>query len=65
MNEPKPRDRDHWDIYAECLDLTIEGHRLIAQELVFEAKMAWRAVRHWVGDLSAVATRWRSAPPVR
>lgn len=57
MNEQEPHDRDHWDIYAACMDLTIEGHRLIAEELMFEIKSLWSVVTHWVHDLPAVAAR--------
>ena len=40
-------ERDHWDIYADCMDLTIEGHRLIAQEIMCEVKLLWRSVTGW------------------
>ena len=43
-------DRDHWEIYAEHFDLTIEGHRLIAQEIICEVKALGRwLARAWHG----------------
>ena len=35
---------DHWLMSAEANDLTIEGYRLLAQEIGFEARLAWRWV---------------------
>jgi hypothetical protein len=55
---------DHWDVYAEALDLTIEGHRLIAQEIVYETKLLWRGAVSWLRDLTGSASRRRSSPPV-
>lgn len=37
-----PFERDHWDIYAETMDLTIEGHELLAREILCELKGLWR-----------------------
>lgn len=53
-------EQDHWEIYAEAMDLTIEGHRLIAQEIVYEVKALWRTVLGW---LPRVKIQWRSSPP--
>ena len=58
-HEPKPA--DHWDSFAEAMDLTIEGHRLIAQEIVYETKLLWRMVADSVREWLAAARR--SAPP--
>ena len=27
---------DHWEMFADAMDLTIEGHRLIAREIGYE-----------------------------
>lgn len=45
MNDPPLKDRDHWEGLALSLDLTIEGQRLIAQEILWEMKAVWR----WIG----------------
>ena len=44
MYDHEPRDPDHWEMFAEFMDLTIEGHRLIAQEIVHEIKLLWRTI---------------------
>lgn len=72
MYDHEPRDPDHWEMFAESMDLTIEGHRLIAQEIVYEVKLLWRAMgaklRGALGSrlhgLVAAATRRRSSPQV-
>jgi hypothetical protein len=64
MYDHEPRDPDHWEMFAESMDLTIEGHRLIAQEIVFEIKQLWRATGTRLRDLIAMATRRRSSPQV-
>ncbi len=51
MNEHRTTERDHWDIYAD-MDLTIEGHRLIAQEIGYEVTLAWRVVVGWLQALT-------------
>lgn len=55
---------DHWGMFAETMDLTIEGHRLIAQEIVYEGKLLWRAGMAWSRDIIGTMFRRRSSPPV-
>jgi hypothetical protein len=55
---------DHWELYAEALDLTIEGHRLIAQEIAYEGKLLWFGAVSWLRDTVGTAMRRRSSPPV-
>jgi hypothetical protein len=55
---------DHWEMYAEAMDLTIEGHRLIAEEIVHEVKLAWRGVASRLRGLAGAAIRRRSSPSV-
>jgi hypothetical protein len=55
---------DHWEMFAEAMDLTIEGHRLIAQEIVYEAKLAWRNGTDWLRGLIGMTSRRGSSPPV-
>jgi len=62
-SEGDPSDRDHWQMYAESMDLTIEGHRLIAQEIVYEAKLLWRGVRSWM-RVVGTALRGHPSPPI-
>ena len=55
---------DHWEMFAEAMDLTIEGHRLIAEEIVYEVKLLWRGATAWLRDMIGVAFRRGSSPPV-
>jgi hypothetical protein len=55
---------DHWEAFAEAMDLTIEGHRLIAQEIGYEGKLVWRAIVGWWRGMSSAVTRRRTSPPV-
>jgi hypothetical protein len=56
-------DRDHWEMFAETMDLTIEGHRLIAQEIIYEARLLWRWTLSWLRDLIDTSTRRHPSPP--
>jgi len=65
-HDPFDRDHandDHWEMFAEAMDLTIEGHRLIAEEIGHEAKLAWRRMVTWLRDMIGATTRRRSSPP--
>jgi hypothetical protein len=63
-HDGEPHSGDSWDMFADAMDLTIEGHRLIAQEIVYETKLLGRAVVAWMhGMAGAMAKRW-SSPPV-
>ncbi len=59
-----PAHEDHWEIFAQAMDLSIEGHRLIAQEIVYEAKLLWRAAMARGRALFSGAARRRPSPPV-
>ena len=63
MNNREPSDQDHWEMFAESMDLTIEGHRLIAQEIVYEAKLLWRTIETRFRGLIGIAARRRASPP--
>lgn len=54
---------DHWEIYAEAMELTIEGHRLIAQEIGYELKRLGRAVTRGMLNLGASVSRRHPSPP--
>jgi hypothetical protein len=54
---------DHWAMYAEAMDLTIEGHRLIAEEIIFETKLLGRALLNRMRLLSGFTLRRGSTPP--
>jgi hypothetical protein len=54
---------DHWAMYAEAVDLTIEGHRLIAEEIIFETKLLGRALLNRMRLLSGFTLRRGSTPP--
>jgi hypothetical protein len=55
-----PMVQDHWEIFAEAMDLTIEGHRLIAEEIIYEAKLAWTTAVSWLRGLAGMT----ASPPV-
>ena len=59
-----PFERDHWDIYAETMDLTIEGHELLAREILCELKGLWRWLVTSVQAIPAMLLT-RSARPER
>jgi hypothetical protein len=62
MNNRENGDHDHWEMFAESMDLSIEGYRLIAEEIGRGAKsLARMATLRWRG-LIGIATR-RTAPP--
>ena len=63
MTDRDKLEADHWDVFAEAMDLTIEGHRLIAQEIVYEVKLLWRRVVAWSRDVAGATFRRRSSPP--
>lgn len=54
---------DHWDSFAVAMELTIEGHRLIAEEIGFELRLLGRSAMSWLRELAALVPRWRSSPP--
>ncbi len=62
MNRDQPIE-DHWHMFAEATDLTIEGHRLIAQEIGYEARLLWRGAVSWLRDMIATTSRRGSSPP--
>jgi hypothetical protein len=64
MNDREPDDRDHWEMMVESMDLTIEGHRLIANEIAYETKALWRGLVNKANDLMSLLARRRSSPPV-
>ncbi len=63
MTDRDKPEADHWDVFAEAMDLTIEGHRLIAQEIVYELKTLWRGMVAWLRDMTGTTFRRRSSPP--
>lgn len=58
----EPHD-DHWETFAVAMELTIEGHRLIAEEIGFEFKLLWRGLCGWFRGLPEMLPRRRSSPP--
>jgi hypothetical protein len=55
---------DHWETFAVAMELTIEGHRLIAEEIGFELKLLWRGAVSWLRDVAGLTHRRGSTPPV-
>ena len=69
MNDSGRQDRDqpnddHWAMFADAMDLTIEGHRLIAQEIIYESKVLWRGATSWLRGTAGTTMRRGSSPPV-
>jgi len=62
-NRGEPHE-DHWETFAVAMELTIEGHRLIAEEIGFELKFLWRAATSGLRELIELLPRRRSSPPV-
>jgi hypothetical protein len=58
--EDHPND-DHWEMFAEAMDLTIEGHRLIAQEIGYELRLLWRGIVGWFRDITGAGMRGRAS----
>jgi hypothetical protein len=50
-------------MFADAMDLTIEGHRLIAQEIVYETKLLGKAVAAWMHDVIGGMFKWKASPP--
>ena len=55
---------DHWEMFADAMDLTIEGHRLIAREIGYEARLLWRGAVAWLRDVTGMTPRRGASPPV-
>jgi hypothetical protein len=55
---------DHWEAFAVAMELTIEGHRLIAEEIGFELKLLWRGATSWLREVIEMLPRRRSSPPI-
>jgi hypothetical protein len=55
---------DHWETFAVAMELTIEGNRLIAEEIGFELKWLWRRAAAWLRELIELRPRRRSSPLV-
>jgi hypothetical protein len=62
--ESEPHPGDSWEMFADAMDLTIEGHRLIAREIVYEAKLLGRAVVSWMHGIVGSMAKWRSSRPI-
>jgi hypothetical protein len=62
-NRDEPQE-DHWETFAVAMELTIEGHRLIAEEIGFELKLLWRAAMSGLHELIEMLPRRRASPPV-
>jgi hypothetical protein len=60
---PEHANDDHWEVFAQAMDLTIEGHRLIAEEIGHEVRWLWRAAVSWLREVTGGTARG-SAPPV-
>jgi hypothetical protein len=55
--------QDHWETFAVAMELSIEGHRLIAEEIGFELKLLWRAATSRLRELMETLPRRRPSPP--
>jgi hypothetical protein len=57
MHEP-----DFWTQSAEAMELTIEGNRLIAQEIAALARNLWHRVTHSL--VAMLSAEHRQLPPI-
>lgn len=69
MDDPTLTNRDeshedHWETFAVAMELTIEGRRLIAEEIGFELKLLWHGATSRFRELIETLLRRRSSPPV-
>jgi hypothetical protein len=55
---------DFWTSYAEAMELSIEGNRLIAQEIVDLARNVWNRVVRSFDGLAQSSAQHRHLPPV-
>jgi hypothetical protein len=54
----------YWDDCAEAMELSIEGNRLIAQEIAAGVQVLWRRALRWLDDsLHGIGQR-RHLPPI-
>jgi hypothetical protein len=53
-----------WDGCAEAMELSIEGNRLIAQELTEGLRNLWRRATHWLDDSLRGLGQRRHLPPI-
>ena len=59
MHEP-----DFWTRYADSVEMSVEGNRLIAREIAEGGVRLWRLIVRSVGGLVRVADEHRHLPPV-
>jgi len=57
-------DRDHWEAMAVCEALTIQGQRLVAQEIGAEVACLWHRAMGWIRGLAWSGVGRNAAPPV-
>jgi hypothetical protein len=63
MDDHDLRTEDHWEAFAVATELTIEGQRLIAEEIGIELKLLWRSATSWLREVAGMVSR-RSSPPI-
>jgi hypothetical protein len=54
----------YWADCAEAMELSIEGNRLIAQEIGAGARKLWRRVMQWLDDSLHGLGQRRHLPPI-
>jgi hypothetical protein len=58
------RDRSFWDDCADAMELTIEGNRLIVNEIADCLRDQWRAAMRWTAEAARSLRQPRHLPPV-
>jgi hypothetical protein len=53
-----------WADYAEAAELSVEGNRLIAQEIAAGVRSLWRRTLHWLDETLHGLGQRRHLPPI-
>ena len=54
----------YWEDCAEAMELSIEGNRLIAQEIAAGLRVLWRHTMRWLNESLAGLGQNRHSPPI-
>jgi hypothetical protein len=63
FHDRNPPDQSIWVNYAQAMELTFEGNRLIAREIAAGAGRLWRTVKLRSGAMARWQSRDRHLPP--
>jgi len=63
FHDRHPPDQSIWVTYAQAMELTVEGNRLIAREIAASAGRLWHALKLRAGATARWQNRDRHLPP--